>query len=227
MSNIASLTYETLLAYVLPAAIVELLFLPLLYDRLNLRWDTDSAGYLVLGFIGLSVSVGLLLNMWGTVLTILSRIQQRKRNLILFGKSDKPSFLFQRMQALYPNTAEPQKVELVYAIFNSHVPEHIYARRNWDWSFYQASRNILTASPLSITALVLLAIRDTWPGTLIASVFVATIVILAVLYFFTLRQLEIYYGFYANVVLGHLLEQSAQAVGMDQSKPETRKTDGV
>jgi hypothetical protein len=217
MNNIASLTYETLLAYVLPAAIVELLFLPLLNDpllkgRLGLSWAPASAGYIVLGFIGLSVFVGFLFNIWSTVVTTVTGWQQRNRNRILFGKSDRPSVLFECMKVLYPKTNEQAKVDLVYAIFNSHVPEHVYARRNWDWSFYQASRNILATSPLSITALVLLAVRDAWPGTLIIGVFVAAILVLAAVYFFMLRQLEIYYGFYAHVVLGHLLEQSAQDV---------------
>ena len=223
MSNIASLTYETLLAYVLPAAIVELLFLPFLSDRLNLRWDIDSAGYLVLGFIGLSVVVGLAFNMWGTVVTTkLVDFQQKKRNLIFFGDSGKPSVLLKYLEALYPDAKEQDdKVELVYAIFNSYVVEHVYARRNWDWYFYQSSRNILTTCPFSIAGLVLLAIRDTWPSALIVGVFVATIVILAVLYSFMVRQLEIYYGFYVSVVLGHLLKQSAQAAGSDRSMAGT------
>jgi hypothetical protein len=212
MSNISNLTYETLLAYVLPAAIVELLFLPLLSDRLNLQWDNASAGYLVLGFISLSIVVGLVFNMWGTVVTTkIIDLQRRKRNLILFGESDKPTILFEYLKTLYPNAkGQNDKIDLVYAIFNFHVAEHIYARRNWDWYFYQSSRNIFATCPFSITGLILLAIQYTWSITTIIGVFLATIVILILVYNFMVRQLEVYYGFYAAVVLGYLLGQLPQ-----------------
>ena len=137
----------------------------------------------------------------------------------------------EQLETLYPEKIKNRQdkvkvqidvyVEYVYAIFNSHVVEHVYARRNWDWYFYQSSRTILTTCPFSIAGLVLLAIRDTWPSALIAGVFVTTMVILAVLYFFMVRQLEIYYGFYVSVVLGHLLKLSAQAAGSDRSMAGT------
>jgi len=265
MPNIATLTYGTLLAYVMPACIVALAFLPFYYDWLKCQWRPDLAGFFVLVFIGVSILVGFLINALATVVTALPRLQwswlQRKkikwivnlfklqeiyRNIILFGKPHKgePSVLFKEMEILYPfeklETLYPEKIknrqdkgdkikvqidvyaEYVYAIFNTHVREHVYARRNWDWYFYQASRNMLMASLLSIFAPILTGFRPTWSWTCIVVGLVLTIIIIA-LCLLALRQLEIYYGFYANVVLGHLLKQGQQVHVNDPTIAETGK----
>jgi hypothetical protein len=240
MPNIATLTYGTLLAYVMPASIVALAFLPFYCDWLKRQWCPNLAGFFVLVFIGVSILVGFLINALATVVSI--DLQQKARDLIFFWEYERPSlrkliFLFRRksdgpsvlselMEELYPEyKCEQEKVKLVYAIFNFHVREYIYARRNWDWYFYQASRNTLMASFVSIFAPILAGFRPTWYWAYTTVGLVLTIV---VLYLFALRQLEIYYGFYANVVLGHLLElkQSAQAVGSDRPMAGTGKTGG-
>src|SRR3990172_9796406 len=101
MSNIASLTNEVLLAYVLPAAIVELSFLLFIQNRWNLQWDLGAPSS-ILGLLGLSVALGFLIDALGHLLV--REWQRRERNLVLFGKPRRRTVLFQYMELLYPNT---------------------------------------------------------------------------------------------------------------------------
>ena len=87
MSNIASLTNEVLLAYVLPAAIVELSFLLFIQNRWNLQWDL-SAPSSILGFLGLSVAVGFLLDALGHLLV---REWQRREKPCLVWQARQPN----------------------------------------------------------------------------------------------------------------------------------------
>lgn len=201
MSNILSFTYVTFLAYIMPASI----FLYLLHCCLDIEYGVDSKEFIVICFIALSVLVGFLFNALSTVVTSeLFKTQQKRRDSIFFGRKGKRTTLYTLIDDSLPD--EKTKIEYVYAIFNSHVPEHIYERRNWDWYFYQSSRNLLITSPFSISTLVWLAIRDTWPVAQWLTVFLSVLLILVILYFFASRQLGIYYGFYANTVVGYLLE---------------------
>jgi len=216
MSNIASLTNEVLLAYVLPAAIVELSFLQFIQNRWNFQWDLSTPSS-ILGFLGLSVAVGFLIDALGHLLV--REWQGGERNIVLFGKPDSRTVLFQYMELLYPNTKKADvedKVNLVYAIFNSHVSVHIYARRNWDWTFHETSRNLLISSPLTTIGLMLSA--SAWSVLLVTLIPISVALIdYFVLYKSMKWSLGEYYGYYASVVLGHLLEKSAQAPGPVQS----------
>ena len=78
MSNIASLTNEVLLAYVLPAALVELSFLLFIQNRWDLQWDL-SAPTSLLGFLGLSVAVGFLIDALGHLLVREWQRRERER----------------------------------------------------------------------------------------------------------------------------------------------------
>jgi hypothetical protein len=173
-----------------------------------------------LGFLGLSVAVGFLLDALGHLLV--REWQRRERNLVLFGKPDSRTVLFQYMELLYPNTKKADvedKVELVYAIFNSHVSVHVYARRNWDWTFHETSRNLLISSPLTTIGLMLSA--STWSVLLVTLIPISVALIdYFVLYKSMKWSLGAYYGYHASVVLGHLLDKSAQAPGPVQSSTD-------
>jgi len=221
MSNFASLTNEVLLAYVLPAAIVELSFLRFIQNRWNLQWDL-SAPSSILGFLGLSVAVGFLIDALGHLLV--REWQRRERNLVLFGKPDSRTVLFQYMELVYPNTKKADvedKASLMYAIFNSHVSVHVYARRNWDWTFHETSRNLLISSPLTTIGLMLSA--STWSVLLVTLIPISVALIdYFVLYKSMKWSLGTYYSYYASVVLGYLLDKSAQAPGPLQ--PSTNRS---
>ena len=217
MSNIASLTYEVLLAYILPGAIVQLSYLVFIQKLWNLQWDLSSPSFL-LGFLGLSVAVGFLIDSLGHVL--MNEWQRSRRNLVWFGKPTSRSVLFHYMQTLYPSRNEKDvedletKVELIYAIFNSHVSEHVYARRNWEWTFHEASRNLLISSPLTTIGFMLSG--RTW------SVFLTVLISVSLIDYFILYKymkwsLSTYYGYYASVVLGKLLEKSSESPSAVQS----------
>ena len=219
MSNIASLTNEVLLAYVLPAAIVELSFVQFIQNRWNFQWDLSTPSS-ILGFLGLSVAVGFLIDALGHLLV--REWQRGERNIVLFGKPDSRTVLFQYMELLYPNTKKADvedKVNLVYAIFNSHVSVHIYARRNWDWTFHETSRNLLISSPLTTIGLMLSA--STWSVLLVTLIPISVALIdYFVLYKSMKWSLGTYYGYYASVVLGNLLDKSAQAPSPVQSSTD-------
>jgi hypothetical protein len=207
--SIANITFETLLAYVVPAAILESLFVPLIANRI--MWDSQVGLYFIIGFLGISVILGLLLDMWSvTVSTRLIRWQQNRRGEILFGKPDKRNTLFKYLETLYPNTSEKDKTSFIYAVFNNHVTEHIYSRRNYDWYFFQASRNTLTSFPFCLIALILLGNKYSWSLSIILAVGLVVIILILTIYIFMQSQLEIYYGYYVNVTLGYLLEHSDQ-----------------
>jgi hypothetical protein len=216
--NISNLTFETLIVYIMPAAIVELLLLPLIGPLIgnSMKWYTDSTLYSVLGFLGLSIVLGLFIDMFSVAVS--SNFQRKKRDTIFFGNQEKDNqekdnLLSYRLEKLYPESkSKDEKVKLIYAIFNIHVQEHIYARRNYDWYFYQASRNTIASFFLYFIALACLAcwlaIGNNLTIYLIICISViAIIVLLPILYSFMISQLNIYYGYYVSVTLGYLLEQ--------------------
>jgi hypothetical protein len=211
-------TSMKLLAYV-PAAIVELSFLQFIQNRWDLQWDLSAPASL-LGFLGLSVAVGFLIDAVGHLLV--REWQRRERNLVLFGQPDSRSVLFQYMELLYPNTKNADvedKVDLVNAIFNSHVSVHVYARRNWDWTFHETSRNLLISSPLTAIGLMLSA--STWSVLLVTLIPIGVALIdYFVLYKSMKWSLGTYYDYYASVVLGNLLDKSAQALSPVQSSTD-------
>jgi hypothetical protein len=206
MEGLSELAYDLLLAYGLPGAITVLIYGALLSNRLALRWDLNSAFWEVLGFVVISIVVGLLLDMISAAtVSKIWRFQQKRRDGILFGVKEKRTLLWKRMNEIYPDTDEGERAQLVYAIFNAHVQQHIYSRRNWDWFFFMASRSIFVTSYIPLIGLALLAWQQAWQiGWNVLAAGTATL-ILFVVYHFMMRQLEIYYGYYANVALGHLL----------------------
>ena len=169
----------------------------------------------------MSVALGFLIDALGHLLV--REWQRRERNLVLFGKPDSRTVLFQYMELVYPNTKKADvedKANLVYAIFNSHVSVHVYARRNWDWTFHETSRNLLISSPLTTTGLMLSA--STWSVLLVTVIPIsAALIDYFVLYKSMKWSLGAYYGYHASVVLGHLLDKSAQAPGPVQSSTDT------
>jgi len=214
MDGFTSVTYETLLAYVLPASIVEILILPFISSMIP-KWDKDTAVYLVLGFLGISIVIGLLINAFGTAITTtkIFDLQKKWRNVILFGKPKKPSvlsiYLDKYLKKVSPDKEYndlSERAEFVYAIFNVKVSEHIYSRRNWDWYFYQSSRNILISSPVTIILFIILSNQNHWLSSYVILTLLILIFCFWVIYKFMRRQLEIYYGYYASVVLGYLLK---------------------
>jgi hypothetical protein len=221
MSNIASLTNEVLFAYVLPAAVVQLSFLPFIQSRWNLHWDFSVPSSLF-GFLGLSAAVGFLIDAMGHLLV--REWQRSERNIALFGKPESRSVLFQYLELLYPNTRKADlehKVDLVYAIFNSHVPVHIYARRNWDWTFHETTRNLLISSPLTTIGLILSA--STWSVLQVTLIPISVALIdYFVLYKSMKWSLGTYYAYHASVALGRLLDRSDQAPSPDLSSTARR-----
>jgi hypothetical protein len=213
MDGFTSVTYETLLAYVLPASIVEILILLLISSKIP-GWDKDTTVYLILGFLGISIVIGLLINAFGTALTTkIFGLQKKWRNEILFGKPKKPSvlsiYLDKYLKKVSPDKEYndlSERAEFVYAIFNVKVSEHIYSRRNWDWYFYQSSRNILISSPITIILFIILSFQKQWLASYVILTLLVLFVCFWVIYLFMRRQLDIYYGYYASVVLGYLLK---------------------
>ena len=203
--NISNLTFETLIVYVMPGAIVFLLSISNI-----LEWHPDLTLYTLLGFCGISIVVGLLINMVSVLIfSKLLNFQQKQRDTIFFGKPEAKTPLLDRLEKLYPDSTSEEKVKLIYAMFNIHVKEHIYARRNYDWYFYQTSRNTLTSLPLCLMALMW-GVDYGWSIVCIGSIgaYVSIVALIGrVLHLFMIKQLEIYYGYYVSVTLGHLLEQ--------------------
>jgi len=217
--NIASLTYETILAYVLPAIIVELPLLPYLRNYMKLDLNLSSVNS-VLGFAALTLALGLLIDMLSHVIwDDWSKWQRRIQRLIYFGCPDNPSLLLQLIDTALPNTSEQDKVKLVDGIFNFQASQHVYARRNWDWTFHEATRNVVIASFFAVIGIILLAIQGTspLPRIPIPILIVLIAIIDAFLYRYMKWSLTIYYSYNVNIALGYLFELKHRVVNGENS----------
>jgi hypothetical protein len=228
MDTLSDLAYEMLLAYGVPGGLSLIPYLIYLSKVHGIRWDLDLVGQYALSFAVLSVIAGLLLDMIAVAVTTkVWRFQQDKRNNIFFGSKGKRKLLWRLIADRYPNEtrdddSDDDRAALVYAIFNDCVSEYVFSRRNYDWYFAMFSRNIVVTYLIPSVGLGLVAHAFAWPIAWVGLALLIAGGLFAVLRLFMFRQIEIYYGYYANVVLGHLLKQPASAAPPPRSlaKPD-------
>lgn len=237
MSNLASVAYEVLLAYVMPGAVVQLPFW--LFARVNLEMeqaDINTTGY-VLVFFGFSIVLGFVINALATVVCTSELVEDRKRLQLLSQNVMRKQILFkddqgketllrkqlkEPMEPFGPIIGDEKRIQFVNAVFYAQVPEYVYARRNWDWYVYQSSRNLLFSLVLFWPLLLIIALSDvlsggtstwSWNGFALGIVVAfGTILVMVILSLFSRRQLENYYGYYRDVALGYWLKPTADTV---------------
>ncbi len=204
--KIENLTFETLVAYILPAFLLESVWVPIISPIISVPFQLGTLSWMLYGLV-VTVLVGIIINALSTV--FMSGLASKERNLVFFGAHGNPSLLKREIVIHYANVPEESHIDLVYALFNKHVCEHVYGRRNYDWYFYMASRNLVVMSPLFLVGLLVRTfITDAIPLFPAIVSMILTAGVSWGLFCFMLTEVRTYYQYYANVALGTMLEET-------------------
>lgn len=214
--KIENLTFETLVAYILPAFLLGSIYLPILdhYGIIDRGFTSISEILLV---VVLTILVGILVNMASTV--FLSGFVSKSRDFVFYGTDENPSLLTKKMEEYYPHVSDEEWTPIIYALFSRHVQGHVYTRRNYDWYFFMASRNLLVAFLILIPGLIWHAYAvKSWPVELTVIILLLSAGMIAVLLVFMKKALAVYYGYYVSIALGELLERPVPSMQERESE---------
>lgn len=204
MSTFGDIAYETAMAYVLPGGLA---YVPvILYLHYYTKLDLSSPLF-VLVSLAISAALGVIINMAGHVLfdKWLPWKQMRKEKHY-FGNDGQGNYLEKLIKDHYPEVDDLQvKIELVDAIFMGHVSDHIFYRRNWEWDFHKASRNLLLASPFLGAGLISIMYLQTRSLSMCLIILVCVIIADMIFYQYMEWSILKYYDYPVNTVCSHLV----------------------